>query len=175
LKKAIVKSLPAPLQSVPDATLLQEPAPAIAGRDLDLLWFALSKFRLTSLALIPADASVSLERVSEVTRALADVGQRLVDLPVTAIVLDAMDRELLTRVGAVLGAAREGSTAWANNSPLAVIVAVPSVLTEPVGLALAQAADGVVLCAAMGETRIDEARRTRELIGADRVVGCIVV
>ena len=180
MKKDIVKSLPGAIAAKPDQDLVTDAdagdgARTQGGRDHDMLWFALARRRLTSVALVPADSSVSLARVGEVAQALADVGQRLVELPVTAIVLDAMDRSLIARVGAVLGTAREGTTAWSNSSPLAVIVAVPSVLTEPVGLALAQAADGVVLCASMGETRLDEARRTKELIGADRVVGCIMV
>ena len=178
LKKDIVKSLPGAIAAKPEQTLVPDAGEAnrtTGSRDHDMLWFALARRRLTSVALVPADSSVSLARVGEVAQALADVGQRLVELPVTAIVLDAMDRSLIARVGAVLGTAREGTTAWSSSSPLAVIVAVPSVLTEPVGLALAQAADGVVLCASMGETRLDEARRTKELIGADRVVGCIMV
>ena len=180
MKKAIAKTLPGAIDSPLDQTLVGDarregvPRPA-GGRDHDMLWFALAKRHLTSVALVPADGSVSLSRVGEVATALADVGQRLVDLPVTAIVLDAMDRALIARVGAVLTTAREGNSTWSGHSPLAVIVAVPSVLDEPVGLALAQAADGVVLCASMGETRLDEAQRTRDLIGADRVVGCIVV
>jgi hypothetical protein len=59
--------------------------------------------------------------------------------------------------------------------PGSVVVAIPPVTVEPLGVAIAQAASAVVLCVSMGSTRFASARRTIELIGADRIVGAFVV
>jgi hypothetical protein len=55
-----------------------------------------------------------------------------------------------------------------------VVIAIPSVLEVPLGLAVAQAADAVVVIADLGRTRLDDVRRTVELVGRERVAGCIL-
>jgi hypothetical protein len=55
-----------------------------------------------------------------------------------------------------------------------VIFALQPVVGEPLGAAMAAQADTVVLCVELGRTRAAAARRTIELIGRERVAGCII-
>jgi len=56
-----------------------------------------------------------------------------------------------------------------------LVISIPPVVSEPLGVAVAQYADGVILTVHLGSTRLDEARRTIELIGRDRILGCFLV
>jgi len=137
------------------------------------LWFALARRRLTSVVLVPADRG---SPVAQVANALAEVGRRLGDSPVTAIVADLIDYDFVARTAALLASThRGGGSARPGASPLEVIVAVHSVISEPLGLALVQAADGAVLCVEMGRTRMDAARETIDLVGRERLVGCVTI
>jgi hypothetical protein len=48
-------------------------------------------------------------------------------------------------------------------------------VTEPLGLAVTEVADAVVLCVQRGESRMRAAERTLELVGRDRVVGALML
>jgi|SRR6266850_4906151 len=56
-----------------------------------------------------------------------------------------------------------------------VIVAIEPVIARPLGIAVARAADVALLCIEMGRTRIASARRTMELVGRERFVGCVML
>ena len=56
-----------------------------------------------------------------------------------------------------------------------VIIAVQPVTDEPLGLAVTRAVDEVVLCVEKGSARLGPARRALELIGRERVAGCLLV
>lgn len=56
-----------------------------------------------------------------------------------------------------------------------VVIAIQPVVVEPLGVAIAHAADAVVLCIQLRKTRLAAARRTLEIIGADRVAGAFLV
>lgn len=78
------------------------------------------------------------------------------------------------------GAARPRAVASPSN-PLApvpsarIIIAIPAVVSEPLGLAATQSADVIVLTVELGRTRLADARRTIELVGRDRIAGCFLV
>lgn len=179
--------------------------PAHAGsapdRQLQELWFSIARRPWASLVLVPADASLS---TAWIATGLAEVGTRLRDTPVNAIVAERIDyasvrsiSELQPRLEA--GRAWEGSvevepgpTATVGVSdptghggrrhdatlmpPFGrVIIAVQPVVCEPLAVAIAHAADAAVLCVRMGDSRMRAARRTVELIGADRVLGAFLV
>lgn len=55
-----------------------------------------------------------------------------------------------------------------------VVISIPSVVKDPLGLGVVQSADAVVLQIDMGKTRFADARRTIELIGRERIAGCFV-
>ncbi|OFX21453.1 MAG: hypothetical protein A2V77_04830 [Anaeromyxobacter sp. RBG_16_69_14] len=56
-----------------------------------------------------------------------------------------------------------------------VIIAIQPVVAEPLGLAVTQAADTSILCVEMGRTHLASARRTIELVGRERIAGCLLV
>lgn len=145
------------------------------GPEHEALWFALARRRVNSVVLLPADEAVDVEAVARATHLLANVGRRLGDLPVTTIVMHPSDYGYLSRTAAVLASTRDDGHAWPGASPLSVIVAIGSVLTEPLGLGLVQAADAVILCIQDGKTTIPRARETIERVGADRIAGCVMI
>ncbi|MFP2925817.1 hypothetical protein ACLESO_11480, partial [Pyxidicoccus sp. 3LG] len=55
-----------------------------------------------------------------------------------------------------------------------VVVVLDSLLTHPASLPLALAADGVLLCVALGETDFGSARKTMEYVGPERFVGSVI-
>jgi hypothetical protein len=55
-----------------------------------------------------------------------------------------------------------------------VVVVLDSLLTHPASLPLALAADGVLLCVALGETEFGAARKTMEYVGHERFVGSVI-
>jgi hypothetical protein len=56
-----------------------------------------------------------------------------------------------------------------------LIISIPAVISEPLGLAATQEADKVIVTVRVGRTRIADARRTIELVGRDRIAGCFLV
>jgi hypothetical protein len=191
-----------------------EPPP----RKFQELWFNLAPLRWASLVLVPVEKGLS---VASLATSLADVGSRLRDSPVTAIIAEGMDFEsariladLQVRVldqravvrrdehaavevpegpgqpfgmppstaaggpSAEPGPARPGSRRDARlaGSPAGqVVVALQPVVEEPLGVAIAHAADAVVLCMQMRKSRLASTRRTIELIGHDRIAGAILI
>jgi hypothetical protein len=170
------------------------------GRSVQELWFALTRARWSSVVLVPADEGGSVHRIAT---ELADVGTRLHHSPVTAIVADTVDYaaaraladmqasqedrpwrgDIDVDVSAVNPADRQATIASSAPSyeaklmpPIGrIIIAIPSVMEYPLGVAIAQRADAVVLCVDVGVTRMKSARRTMDLIGRERIVGSILV
>ena len=56
-----------------------------------------------------------------------------------------------------------------------LIISIPPVVTQPLGLATARNADLVVVCVEAGHTRIARARWTLDLVGRERVAGCFLI
>jgi hypothetical protein len=166
-------------------------------REMQELWFVLARSDWTSIVLAPAHPDGSAE---DIARSLADVGKHLSDYPVTAITVKLLgpgsaralaalaqhvqrDRERRTFRPRVVdvnesaadidGSMNEDGNVIAPAGQL--IVAIPPVVVEPLGLAVAQAADKVVLTIDAGRTRMADARRSVELIGRERIAGCFLV
>jgi hypothetical protein len=172
---ALTRTIPPAIDTLGDNPAADAFEAEQPGREHEALWFALARLHVNSVVLLPADEAVDAKAVARATHLLAAVGRRLGDFPVTTIVMRPSDYGYLSRTAAVLASTRDDGHAWPGASPLSVIVAVGPVLTEPLGLGLVQAADAVILCVQNGESRISRARETIERVGADRVVGCVVV
>jgi hypothetical protein len=129
-------------------------------QELQELWLALSAEPWRLLVLVPADAASS---AAGLARSLAAAGKELGEASVTAIGDGALDR------GSAV-ALLEGGAASSR-----VIVAIPPVLVEPRGVVLTRRADAVVVCIERGRTRLADVRRTVELIGGKRFLGCVLV
>jgi hypothetical protein len=166
------------------------------SREIQELWFSIARRRWASLVLVPAEASPSAGRLAT---ALADVGSRLQESPVSAIVADHIDyasvRSLCDlqptlgsprwersvdaeRITEIAGPIREAAAVH-EATPMPpigrVIIAIEPVVTQPLGVAIAHAADAAVVCVEVGVTRAKDVRRTIELIGAERVLGAFLV
>jgi hypothetical protein len=68
-----------------------------------------------------------------------------------------------------------GTQSIVRTPPARVIISVPPVVSEPLGLAAAGQADAVVLAIRMNESCMADVRRTVELVGRERVTGCFLV
>jgi hypothetical protein len=164
------------------------------------LWFALAKRNWTSVVLVPVDPGGS---AASIGRSLADIGTRLSELPVTAISVSSMGydsafalADLQQHIERERRAAAERRAPTINITPsrpadgpedgaphdalaLAassrVVISIPAVISEPLGLAATQAADAIILTIELGRTRLADARRTVELIGRERISGCFLV
>lgn len=143
------------------------------GRDYQQLWFTLARRQWRSLVLVPADEGGS---AAAIAAALADVGRRLRETPVTFLIMaDPLDFECAAKVIAALDLTRQEGEPLAVATTGKVIVAIQPVVQEPLGLAVTEAADAVVLCIELGRTRLAAARRTVELVGRDRIAGSVLL
>ena len=150
--------------------------PLLAVRDREResyyqgLWFTLARNSWNSLVIVPADESDS---TAGVVTALANVGRRLRNTPVTFLVMaGSIDYASAGKfVSTVAGRGAKGGDEPPSSR---VIVAVPPVLTEPLALAVTDAADAVALFVRKGGTRLDAANRTIQLVGRERIIGCVL-
>lgn len=170
-------------------------------REIHELWFTLARRQWRLLVLVPTDTGMS---VAEYATALAEVGTLMRDSPVTAVIADGLSYESARNLSNVHGLIADGASRWLMGSieaearvtlalkeaddsgpsapaprPMSpfgqVVISIRSVLEEPLGVAVAQAADAVVLCVELGRSRLASARRTLELVGPERVVGTFLV
>jgi hypothetical protein len=72
-----------------------------------------------------------------------------------------------------LGSAAQGPASRQQDP--AMIVVIEPVADNPLALPVALASDAVLLVLDIGTSLLDEARHTIELIGRDRLVGCVLV
>jgi hypothetical protein len=56
-----------------------------------------------------------------------------------------------------------------------VVTCIDSVITNPVGLAVALAAERALLCVPLGATQLSAARQTLEMIGKARFLGSVTL
>jgi hypothetical protein len=56
-----------------------------------------------------------------------------------------------------------------------LIISIPPVVSQPLGLATAHNADLVVICVELGVSRLASTRRTLDLVGRDLVTGCFLI
>ena len=140
----------------------------LPGREYQELWFSLARTPWTSLVLIPADAGGS---AATIATSLAEVGKRLRTAPVTAFVADLLDFGAAGQLAAKVAAAGQAGSPRSATSGRSIF-AIPPVVTQPLGVAVAQVADAVILCVEKDRSRLDAIRRTIELVGRDRITGC---
>ncbi len=151
-----------------------DPAPSedAPGNDIKELWFALSRRNWASVVLVPAARTGS---AADLARSLADVGKRLREAPVTTLVAEPLDYDSASRISAAVAASGQVSRSRPVVPPIEVIAAIPPVVVEPLGVAIAQAADATVLCVDLRRTSVAEVRRTIALVGRERLAGCIML
>jgi hypothetical protein len=161
--------------SAGSAALADEPQP-LAGDEVRLpdmdclpqdelswekLWLATQQRPWMSLSVIPVGKGISTRRV---THALAAVGTRHLGSPVLSA--DATD---LT-----LPRLRACARAWLEG-PARVLIALGPLGESPACLALAKETDACILCLALGESDITEAREAVAQVGEHRFIGSVLV
>lgn len=134
------------------------------GPELQQLWFTLLRESWSTLVIMPSHAGGSS---IELTRALAEVGRMHRGSP--PMVLDARGVELGRAPPLII----DMSTHVDNGG--IVLVAADSVLENQVGIPLALAAHAVLLTVTLGHADLGSAQRTLELLGRQRVLGCVTV
>jgi len=144
----------------------------LAGRDYQELWFALSRQPWRSVVLVPVEAGL---RADELATALAGIGRRLGFTQVSAVVADQIEFATVGQLAARVAAPGQASGSAAIGGGAQVIVSIPPVVVQPLGVAVARAADAVVLCLAVGETSVGQVARTIELVGRERIRGAVVL
>lgn len=169
--------------------------PALApfrSRELQELWLRLAAEEWSSLVVIPASPEGS---TVDLACSLADIGSTLSDHAVTAVTVteiapgsaralaaladDVRRRQKRLKDGHIIdGGADVPEDPDANaiiGSAGRIIIGVPSVVATPVSLAVAQAADLIILGVEMGRTRTKDVKRSIELVGRERVAGCVLL
>jgi hypothetical protein len=144
------------------------------SRDLQELWFATRRWGWSSLVLVPAhpggsaiEIAKALARVSGLRggKALRINAEGMTLASTSDLVEDISSRSTVRSMRPENERGRNGQT----------IIAIDSVVSNPSGIAVATAADAVLLCVELGRTTIASALRTVELIGRERFIGCVVV
>jgi hypothetical protein len=132
--------------------------------DWERLWLATQRTEWRSLALVPVGEGIS---TAPIASELAEIGRT--HLGGTVIAHDATKVSISSLRGEL---AMLSERAGCSHRAL---VALPPVLGSPAGLALAQAADGVILCVALGRSSIAEAQKIVAEVGRERVLGSVIV
>ena len=127
------------------------------------LWLSMQRTDWSSLVLVPAAADFNTFRSA---RALAAVGWHHLGAPVDAF--NATVLELSGLTGGLKDLARRGSLGRRS------IIALPSVLDNPIALAIARSADAALVCLRLGDS-IRDAERTVDEIGVATVLGTTIV
>ncbi len=194
---------PSPFAIYPGGLTARTDAPA-PGREYQELWFSIARLQWASVVLVPADPGGSAAEVATAlaqvgtqlrdTPVTAIVANRM-DYAAARALAELQPRLLDGRAwpGAIEVAARPAAVAAVNGGPQPepqirpvrdatplpplgrAIIAIQPVVDEPLGVAVAQAADAVVVCVAMGKSRVPAVRRTIDLIGAERVIGAVLL
>lgn len=176
------------------------PTPVPTRRDFEQLWVVLAPLEWSSVVVVPADPDGS---AAEIVMALAEVGNKVGGLPVTPMAVKTLEpgsagalaelaryvsRDIQRRLEATPGVI-DVPASHVDDSPSRaqpdesapqiqgmgrLLIAIPSLLSEPLGLAVAHAATAVVISIQRGRTTMTDVRRTLELVGRERVAGCVL-
>lgn len=150
-------------------TLVPSPQPTalnqLPSRSLQELWFATLSTPWHTLALVPAQRGLSIKPLAE---ALALMGLLHRGRTLRIISAEGMDADQLAELTVSI---QDQPT---PDQPGQIVVLEPIIL-NPLGTAVALAADAVLLCVEYGIASLDDARRTLDQIGRQRFVGCAVL
>ncbi|HEX8699467.1 MAG TPA: hypothetical protein VF815_11565 [Myxococcaceae bacterium] len=154
---ALQESAPSP-EVVPASS---EPIPT----ELLHLWTLLTqKEKWSSLVVVPAQPGAS---GLEAGRAIVTVGSRYREKPIRLIDAEGLPPGAASRlVRDIRSHVEQGGM---------IVTCIDSVLTNPVGLEVALAADRALLSVPLGSTSLATARQTLELIGKARFLGSVTL
>jgi hypothetical protein len=163
-KPAANQAAAVPVEREPVEAIAAEQTAILDEVGLSRLWLATQRRPWSSLALVPIGADVPTPRLAA---ALAEVGRKhhggvIVVRDATALALAGLMAEL----AAIGEHARFAARA---------VIALPPLSGSPAGLALAKAADAVILCVALEKSSAAEAEQVLEDIGRESVLGSVIL
>ena len=141
-------------------------APRLANLGFQQLWFQVQFRDWSSLVVVPADADIA---AAGVATSLWKVGCALSAPPPQLINCEKMGPSAIADLVASL------SRSLVSAKDVRTVISIESVLSNPLGVGIARAADAVLLCVRRGQTKLDAAQRTIELIGRQCFIGSIVL
>ena len=171
---------------------------SLPARDVQELWFATRRQDWSSLAVMPAWAGGSASHVADALKEVAGLtgrsarvvkaeGMSLHEIATLVMDLDAppglVSNSAWTSgprsagqppLGQPIADMRPRSDMHSRAEPL-VIVSVEPVVANPLVLPLALACSKVLLVLSLGVTDLDSAKHTVELVGADHILGCVLL
>jgi len=151
----------------------QERDTRVPTPDLQELWFRTLQYDWSSLVVVPTHWRCSARRIAEALGEMAAL-QRGMPIPEVVASESAMGGPggitalVVREADAVASRHRQP---WAGRN---AVYAVEPIVSNPAGIAAVLAADAAILCVKLGETRLEEARRTVDLIGRERFIGCVL-
>lgn len=134
----------------------------LPSNEVQRLWFATLRREWSSLAVLPAHPGGS---ASVVAKALAQVATLHKDSPIKLISAEGADLAQASRLIIDM-------TTHVASGGLAIVL-LDSVVANPAGIPVALAADAALLCVHLGDSDLDNARRTLDLVGESRFVGAV--
>jgi hypothetical protein len=141
---------------------LEAPAEPIPNELLHLWTTLTQRERWSSLAVVPAQPGTSGLAVG---RAIVSVGNQYRERPARLINAEGL------RPGAASRMVRD-IRAYVERGEM-ILICIDSIITNPVGLEVALAAERALLCVPLGSTEFSAARLTLERIGKARCLGSV--
>jgi hypothetical protein len=110
---------------------------------------------------------------ASVAASLGEAGRRMGGVPVEVrVVSSTLDADAAEKL--VAGVAPD-ATGRAGAKADRVILALPPLSAEPLGVTVAQGVDAVVLVLCVGRTELAAAHQAIDLVGRERIAGCLLV
>jgi hypothetical protein len=150
------QELPSPVLATP----AEEPS-----REIQWLWFAVQRFPWSSLALVPVSPGRSCRKLAQVLVKVASLESS--GSPVSLIDAAGVELNDLSSLSAKVASGVAGGRRT-------VILADP-VTHDPAAVPVARRADAVLLCIELGRAQVADAQRAVELIGRERIIGCVAI
>jgi hypothetical protein len=163
---SVVRGTPTPLPIAPEELVHNEviPSEPIPTELLHLWTLLTQREKWNSLVVVPAQPGAS---GLVAARAIAEVGSQYREKPIRLVDAEGLPPGAAARlVRDIKAHVEQGGM---------VVTCIDSVLSNPVGLEVALAAERALLCVPLAATQFSAARHTLELIGKARFLGSVTL
>ncbi len=138
--------------------------PATPDSSWQRIWFSARHRDWSSLALVPSDASVDIDRMADM---LATTGRLHGERPVSVVKATGVQLEgVQPIVDAIAELVERGEN---------VVVPVDPVADNPAAIAILRACSAALLVVRLGESQLSAAQNTIEIVDRERFVGSVVM